>query len=113
MHSFTLVQNEFQKSGISQADLASRMGLGTDRVCRLLGAPGNWTSDTVADLLFAMSGAEVDYGVSYPLEKPRRNSQRPAWLEEPLEVDANEIVPLKGSSGTSSTSVSIRTLESG
>lgn len=80
MHAFTLVQKEFERSGISQAELADRLGKGPDVVCRVLGAPGNWTLDTVSDYLWAISGAEIDYKLSYPLEKPARNNARPEWL---------------------------------
>src|SRR5258706_16329150 len=71
MRLFTLVQKEFQRSGLSQADLAARMRKGTDRICHLLGAPGNWTADTASDLLWAMSGAVPKYALEYPLEKPK------------------------------------------
>lgn len=81
MKVFNLVQREFQRSGISQADLAERMGKGADRVCRLLGSPGNWTLDTVSDLLFAMSGAEINYDVAHPLDKPVRNQTKPEWCD--------------------------------
>jgi hypothetical protein len=64
---YSLVLREFKRSGISQADLARRLGKGTDVVCRWLGSPGNWTLDTLSDLLFAMSGAEAGYSVQYPL----------------------------------------------
>jgi hypothetical protein len=78
------VQKEFERSGLSQAELAGRMGKGADRVCRLLGAPGNWTLDTVSDLLFAISGSEAKYELSYPFEKPKRNLTRPEWLYDAL-----------------------------
>jgi hypothetical protein len=64
---FELVIGEFERSGLSQADLARRLGRGTDLVCRWLRAPANWTSDTVSDLLFALSGAEADYRIRHPL----------------------------------------------
>src|SRR4051812_21699790 len=64
---FSLVIREFKRRGLSQADLARRLGKGTDIVCRWLGSPGNWTLDTLSDLLFAISGAEVRYGLAYPL----------------------------------------------
>jgi hypothetical protein len=79
---YDLVVKEFKKAGISQADLARRLGLGTDRVCRMLGAPGNWTLDTASDLLFAISGAEPTYGLAYPLERPKSNWRAPDWLYE-------------------------------
>lgn len=80
MHVFELVLKEFEKSDLSQVELATRMGKGADRICRLLGAPGNWTLDTVSDLLYAISAAEVKYDVAYPLDKPKRNLTRPEWL---------------------------------
>jgi hypothetical protein len=77
---YDLVIKEFKKSGLSQADLSRRLGKGTDRVCKLLGGPGNWTLDTVSDLLFAISGAEPKYMLDYPLDKPARNFTQPEWL---------------------------------
>ncbi len=79
----SLVIKEFQNSGLSQADLARRLGKGADLVCRWLGAPGNWTLDTVSDFLFAISGGEPDYRVVYPLDKPARNDVAPDWLDDP------------------------------
>jgi hypothetical protein len=73
MRLFTLVHQEFEKSGVSQADLAARLAKGSDRICRILGAPGNWTVDTVSDFLFALSGAEIRYTIAYPLRKPTMN----------------------------------------
>ena len=79
---YDVVIKEFKRSGLSQADLARRLGLGTDRVCRLLGGPGNWTLDTSSDLLFAISGAEPVYGLAYPLDRPASNRQLPDWLDQ-------------------------------
>jgi len=64
---YSLVIQEFKRSGLTQADLARRLGKGTDIVCRWLGSPGNWTLDTMSDLLFAISGAEAGYTTKYPL----------------------------------------------
>lgn len=50
---------ELEKRGeITRADLAKRMNKRAEQVTRLLGAPGNWTLDTVSDLLLAM-GCEL------------------------------------------------------
>ena len=70
---YDLVMKEFRRSGLSQATLARRLGKGTDRVCRMLGGPGNWTLDTMSDLLFAISGSEPVYSLQTPLDKPARN----------------------------------------
>jgi hypothetical protein len=80
-NAYALVIEEFQRSGLSQADLARRLGKGTDVVCRWLGAPGNWTLDTLSDLMFAISGAMPVYGRNYPLEEPDRNYRRPDWVD--------------------------------
>jgi len=77
---YEAVVNEFVASGLSQAELARRMGKRPDVVCRLIGAPGNWTLDTVSDLLLAISNGEMSYQVSYPLEQSRRNANEPEWL---------------------------------
>jgi hypothetical protein len=53
----SLVLGEFRKSGITQKELAARLGhRRSDQVCRYLSNPGNWKLDTVADLLFAATG---------------------------------------------------------
>jgi hypothetical protein len=77
---YEAVIQEFLRSGITQATLARRMGKRPEQINRLLGAPGNWTLDTVSDLLFAISGAEPEYGVRYPLNEPLRNYRQPDWL---------------------------------
>ena len=90
---FSLVQREFEKQNITQSELAARLNKGTDRVCHLLGAPGNWTLDTVSDLLFAMSGAEVDYETRYPLDQMPRNMTAPDWLIK-LETGQKNIISI-------------------
>jgi hypothetical protein len=80
MRMFSMVHNELSKAGLSQAELAARMGKGTDRICKLLGAPGNWTADTFSDLLFAIKGGIPEYRVTYPLDAPKRNDNQPHWL---------------------------------
>ena len=69
---YSLVIGEFKRSGITQADLARRLGKGADIVCRWLRSPRNWTADTCSDLLFAISGAEPAYGIKHPLRATNR-----------------------------------------
>jgi hypothetical protein len=78
---YDIVIKEFKKSGISKATLARRLGKGADRVSKMLAGPGNWTIDTLAELLFAISGGVPTFAVSYPLERPIRNFRRPEWLD--------------------------------
>lgn len=76
-----LVLKEFQESGITQADLARRLGKRPEVVSRLLGAPGNWGLDTLSDLIFAIRGGEIQWAINYPLDDDKRNYRRPEWLE--------------------------------
>jgi plasmid maintenance system antidote protein VapI len=61
-----LVLDEFLRqedsSGLTKAELARRIGKGAHQVNRWLGAPGNWTLQTVSDLLLAM-GSEPEFAV--------------------------------------------------
>jgi hypothetical protein len=77
---YDVVLEEFQKSGISQVCLARRMGKRPEVVNRILSAPGNWEQDTVSDLLYAISGAEMDYCVGHPTNGATRNWTAPEWL---------------------------------
>lgn len=77
---YSLIIKEFKRSGLSQADLARRLGKGPDIVCRWLASPSNWRLDTVSDLLFAISGAEADYSIRFPLEQATHNDNIPHWM---------------------------------
>jgi hypothetical protein len=77
---YDLVLSEFGKSGISNAELARRLGKRPEVVCRWLGAPGNWTLDTVSDLLLGISNAEARYSIHYPREESIRNYNGPSWV---------------------------------
>lgn len=52
---FMELENE---SGFTRADLARRIGRKPEQVTRWLGSPGNWTLETVSDLLTGM-GCEI------------------------------------------------------
>lgn len=90
MRAFNLVHKEIKESGISRAALADRLGLGQDRVSKLLGAPGNWTLDTISDVIFAARGALVDYSLLNALDRPPRNDTRPAYLNIDLTAGATK-----------------------
>ena len=77
---YSIVIREFKNSGLSQADLARRLGKEPAQLCRILSGPGNLTLDTVSDMLFSTSGAELDLDVAYPL---RRANQVPSDPKEP------------------------------
>jgi hypothetical protein len=46
------------KTGLTRAELARRLGRKPEQVTRWLGSPGNWTLETVSDLLIGM-GCEL------------------------------------------------------
>jgi hypothetical protein len=105
---YDVVINEFEKSGISQTDLAARLKRGTDQVSRWLGSPGNWTLDSTSDLLFAISGAAPTYGVDYPLNMPIRNQQEPAWFTgtasgSSVPLTGGEVIVTAGTGGSGGT----------
>lgn len=78
-----LVLKEFLRqatdSGFTKAQLARRISKDHGQINRLLGAPGNWTLDTVSDLLLAL-GTELAIEVSHFSDQPIRNLDQPAWL---------------------------------
>ena len=56
LHLHEMVVGKFyQQETMTQRNLADRIGKTPDVVNRLLGAPGNWTLDTLSDLLIAMA----------------------------------------------------------
>jgi hypothetical protein len=77
----SLVIEAMKKHNISQAEIARRLGRRTEVVCRWIGAPGNWTLDTISDLLFAIDGLEVDYKTAAPLTAAKRNYSAPDWVQ--------------------------------
>ena len=93
LHDLVLV--EFHKSGLTQVELARRLNKQPAVICRLLGAPGNWGVDTASDLLFAISGAEIAYGVQYPLNGAPQNYRMPDWMtlsETPTSVATTNMI---------------------
>ena len=63
---YNLIVREFQKSGLTQTDLAKRLGKTTDLVCRWLSRPRNLETDTASTLLFAICGAALQFQPHYP-----------------------------------------------
>ena len=61
---YDLVMEEFLKqeseSGLTRAEIARRIGRRPEQITRWFGAPGNWTLETVSDLLLAVAKSEPD-----------------------------------------------------
>jgi hypothetical protein len=75
IYSFVLKKfTEKEKSeGLTKAELARRIGRKPEIITRLLGAPGNWTLETISDLLLGIAGEELDMTSSSLLNRIPRN----------------------------------------
>jgi hypothetical protein len=58
---------------LTKAELARRIGRKPETITRLLGAPGNWTLETISDLLLGIAGEELEPASSSLLNRPHRN----------------------------------------
>ena len=64
-----------EQKNFTRAKLARRLGLEPARVTRLLGSPGNWTLDTVSELLIGICREELQPRSKPYLERAARNFQ--------------------------------------
>ncbi len=71
-----------RKDGFTRADLARRIGRRPEVITRLLGAPGNWTLETLCDLLAGISAEELEPHSTPLLGRPPRNFRGDEWLTE-------------------------------
>ena len=86
---YELVRREFQRSGISQVELASRLGKPKDAVAGLLNGSKDWDLDTVSDLLYAISGAVPGYVATFPFsDREQQSSDQPSAFGAPAEQAA-------------------------
>lgn len=90
---YSAIIKEFKKSKLTQAQLARRMGQRTDVICRWLSGPGNYTLNTVSNLIFGISGGELTYTISHPLAEPPRNFTVPDWATRLSSIDGNKPAP--------------------
>lgn len=85
---YELVLREFRMhEGLTKKRLAERIGRRPEQITRYLSSPGNWTLDTVSDLLVGIAGAELVIGVSRLGDDAPRNMRAPEWLTEDVEVE--------------------------
>jgi hypothetical protein len=106
---YDLVINKFverQEAGFTKKDLAHRIGKKPEQVTRWLAHPGNWTIDTVSDLVLGICGGELSISISLLKDQPVRNFTKPEWLtaNSPIKTQAQSS---NGVSPTSSVSVTI------
>ena len=78
----SLVLEEFARleaeKKINKAELARRIGRAPELITRWLGGPGNWTTDTLSDLMLGM-GCEPDLTVKH-LKQASERKETPATL---------------------------------
>lgn len=92
---------ERESEGFTRADLARRIDYDPGRISRILGAPGNWTIDTVSDLLVGIAAEELVLSSQSLLDQEPRNYRRPEWMgtNEPIEMKINTSTELTDSPG--------------
>ena len=99
---YDLVVRTCIETGVSKAVLAKRLGKDPAQISRLLGAPGNWTIDTCAELLFAINGSLLDVGSYLPTRKAPSNRRTPNCFDNLITIAATPVVnskPLQEVSG--------------
>jgi hypothetical protein len=65
---YELVLSEYRKQaekGMTKSHIAHRINRRPEQITRWLGAPGNWTLETVSDLLLVISQAEPIVGLKF------------------------------------------------
>ena len=76
------LEGESKENKLKRKDIAARIGKKQSQVSRWLAGPGNWTLDTISDLLFAID-AELDFKVTRFKDKKKKNEFHPlnstAW----------------------------------
>ncbi len=84
LHNFIISKFiEMEKThGLTKADLARRIGRKPEVITRLLGAPGNWTLDTVSDLLLGIASEELELSSSPIVSKTYSATHVPNWAYE-------------------------------
>lgn len=73
--------DQSKKAGLTQAELGRRVRKSPEVVNRLLGAPGNWTLDTISDLLAGIGAEELEPHSISLLNRLTRNHTAPDWLD--------------------------------
>ena len=108
---YDYVLRRFRRSGLTQADLARRMGKDPAQINRALASSGNWTIGTIAELLAAISEEEfIPSSVSLKGRSPRNFTQADllARLAEGDEVrQVEEPVPPKPT-GSSAANIDVK-----
>jgi hypothetical protein len=77
------VEQAAQENNWKRKDLAVSIGKKPSQLTKWLAGPGNWTLDTVSNLLFAIN-AELDFTVSFFAQKVKSNELHDLNWPSPL-----------------------------
>jgi hypothetical protein len=82
---YNLIMSKFRSApDLTKAELGRRVGKRPEVITRLLGAPGNWTLETVSDLLMGIAGEELMAETASPLTGADRNYSYDDYPPSPL-----------------------------
>lgn len=74
---YDYVMDKFYASGLTQAQLARKIERNAGQINRMLAGPGNWTIETAAELIAAISGEELQpHSVSFKGRAKRNHRQQ-------------------------------------
>jgi hypothetical protein len=74
------IEHQSRNPAFTKAALARRIGSRPEIINRILSSPGNWTIDTISNLLAGISGAELGLSANKFSEYHVANHTRPEWL---------------------------------
>lgn len=80
---------EAEVAGVKRADIAARIRKSPSRLSKILAAPGNWTLDTITELLVAIAKERVVAASAPILAAKITNSFPEAILTDCLEEQSN------------------------
>lgn len=84
---YDYVMEKFRASGLTQADIARKIERNPGQINRMLAGPGNWTIETIAELLAAISAEEL-LPRSQPFKgRAKRNHRQHDMLPPPPRDD--------------------------
>lgn len=81
-------EHESSVSGLTKSKLAERLGYDPARVSRLLAAPGNWTIETIAELLAGICREKISPNSTPMLDHIVRNFSQSDWVEREFKAAA-------------------------
>ncbi|WP_138509615.1 helix-turn-helix domain-containing protein [Maricaulis alexandrii] len=82
-----------ESDGLTKAELARRIGKRPEQISRILSAPGNWTIETIQELLLGICAEEIVPNSRSIFDETIRNYSGPEWTE----VSSRSIVVVKTS----------------